>query len=87
MSWLAELPGLPVEIMDAAGMMAMMRPAHFVESRKGDPEQLMQEFTEYVKIFRKFLKATGMAGAHTEEHRECEACQKAKALLELFGGK
>ena len=73
--------------MDAAGMMAMMRPAQFVESRKGDPEQLMQEFTEYMKIFGKFLKATGMAGAHTEEHRECEACQKAKALLELFGEK
>ena len=47
----------------------------------------MQEFVEYVKIFGKFLKATRMAGNHKENHAECEACQKAKALLELFGGK
>ena len=33
-----------------------------------------------------FLRLQGWL-EHTEEHRECEACQKAKASLELFGGK
>ena len=73
--------------MDPSGLMVLMRPAHFMVTKKGDPEQILQEFAEYVKIFGKFLKATGMEGNHKNNHMNCASCQKAKAYLEIFGGK
>ena len=38
---------------------AILKPAPFVKTEAGDPEQLLQDFKEYVKRFRKFLLATG----------------------------
>ena len=66
---------------------AILKPAPFVKTEAGDPEQLLQDFKEYVKRFRKFLLATGMAGVHSQDHVNCAACTKAKASLELVGGK
>ena len=66
---------------------AILKPAPFVKTEAGDPEQLLQDFKEYVKRFRKYLLATGMAGVHSQDHVDCAACIKAKASLELVGGK
>ena len=41
---------------------AILKPGPFVKTEAGDPEQLLQDFKEYVKRFRKYLLATGMAG-------------------------
>ena len=65
----------------------MLKPPPFSNSKVGDPEQLLQDFAEYVKTFEKFMLATGVAGNHTDGHAECEGCQKAKATLDLVGGK
>ena len=37
-----------------SGLMVLMRLAPFILTKKGDPEQTMQEFTEYIKFFGKF---------------------------------
>ena len=66
---------------------ALLKPAPFVLSKIGDPEQLLQDFGEYIKIFKKFVLATNIGGAHTADHRNCGGCQKTKATLELVGGK
>ena len=66
---------------------ALLKPPPFIISKVGDPEQLLQDFTEYVKTFRKFVLATGVGGEHTVDHTACGACSKTKATLELVGGK
>ena len=66
---------------------AVLKPAPFVKTEAGDPEQLLQDFKEYVKRFRKYLLATGMEGVHSQDHVDCAACTQAKASLELIGGK
>ena len=53
----------------------------------GDPEQFLQDFTECIKIFKKFVLATVVGGDHTGDHINCGACQKTKAMLEWVGGK
>ena len=65
---------------------ALLKPPPFSNSKVGDPEQLLQDFAEYVKTFEKFMLATGVAGNHTDGHAECGGCQKAKATLDLVGG-
>ena len=65
---------------DVSGLMALMRPAFFTLTKKGDLEQTMQEFAKYVKIFGKFLR-TKMAGNHTENHADCGACKKPRHRL------
>ena len=45
--------------MEVSGLMALMKPPLFVLTKKGDPEHMMQEFIEYVKIFGMFKQATG----------------------------
>ena len=66
---------------------ALLKPPPFAISKVGDPEQLLQDFTEYVKTFKKFVLATGVGGEHTVDHAACGACTKIKATLELVGGK
>ena len=66
---------------------ALLKPPPFSVSKVGDPEQLLQDFVEYVKTFRKFVLATGVGGEHTVGHAACEGCSKTKATLELVGGK
>ena len=66
---------------------ALLKPPPFTISKVGDPEQLLQDFTEYVKTFRNFVLATGVGGEHTAAHAACGACSKTKATLELVGGR
>ena len=66
---------------------ALLKPPPFTVAKVGDPEQLLQDFVEYIKIFKKFMLATGVGGNHGADHIDCGACQKSKATLELVGGK
>ena len=66
---------------------ALLKSPPFTSTKVGDPEQLMQDFMEYLKTFNKFMLATGVAGEHTGDHSACAGCKKAKATLELVGGK
>ena len=65
----------------------LLKPPPFTISKVGDPEQLLQDFTEYVKTFREFVLVTGIGGEHTADHTACGACSKTKATLKLVGGK
>ena len=66
---------------------ALLKLAPFVVKETGDPEQLMQDFKEYIKTFNKFLLATKVVGEHTASREDCGACVQARATLELVGGK
>ena len=76
-----------------AEMMMLLKPAPFLQQRSGDPEQLHQDFLEYVATFKMFLTATNTDGAHTAAHGaepgggRCKGCVRAKATLQLVGGK
>ena len=76
-----------------AEMMALLKPAPFQIKKEGDPEHLLQEFLDYVEIFKSFLAATGADGAHTEGHvaeaggGTCKGCNKSKEMLKLVAGK
>ena len=52
---------------------ALLKPAPFVVKETGDPE-LLQDFKEYMKIFKKFLLATKVVGEHTANCKDCGAC-------------
>ena len=64
---------------------ALLKPPAFSPSKQGDPEQLLQDWTKYLKSFRDFLEATGAGGQHTAGHVTCDACKKSKAMLRLIG--
>ena len=66
---------------------ALLKPPVFSPSKAGDPDLLLQEWLDYVKTFKNFLKATGEAGDHTAGHVTCGACVKATAMLRLIGGR
>ena len=66
----------------------MFKPDSFQPTSKEDPELYLQEWTEYVERFNKFLKAVpGATPQHTQLHADCEGCVRAKVMLELLGGK
>jgi hypothetical protein len=66
---------------------ALLKPAPFVVQETGDPEQLLQDFKDYIKTFKKFMIATKVVGEHTANCKDCGACVQARATLELVGGK
>ena len=66
---------------------ALLKPAPFVVKETGDPEQLLQDFKEYMKTFKKFLLATKVVGEHTANCKDCGACVQARATLELVGAR
>ena len=66
---------------------ALLKPAPFVVQETGDPEQLLQDFKDYMKTFKKFLTATKIVGEHTASCKDCGACVQARATLDLVGGK
>ena len=47
---------------------ALLNPPPFKMAKVGDPEQLLQDFVEYIKIFKKFTLATGVGGDHVAAH-------------------
>ena len=65
----------------------LLKPVPFKNRRKGDAEQLLQEFEDYVDTMQNFFMATGTIGEHTENHHNCSACSKSKACLTLIGGR
>ena len=65
----------------------LLRPAQFKLVRDGDPETLLQDFEDYVEVMEKFFTTTGAAGVHADNHTDCEACKKEKAMMTLIGGK
>ena len=67
----------------------MLKPEQLVVKKKGDPEQLSKDWEDYIKVFREFLEATGVAGDHADPEvvdAPCSACKKAKNMLRLVGG-
>ena len=67
----------------------LLKPGPLVVKKKGDPEQLSKEWEDYIKIFREFLAATGVVGAHATPEvagTPCPACNKSKNMLRLVGG-
>jgi hypothetical protein len=49
---------------------ALLKPAPFVVKETGDPKQLLQDFKEYMKTFKKFLLATKVVGEHTADCKD-----------------
>ena len=67
----------------------LLKPTPLVLKKKGDPEQLAKDWEDYIKVFKEFLEATGVAGAHADPevaNTPCAACVKAKNMLRLVGG-
>ena len=67
----------------------LLKPAPLVVKKKGDPEQLAKDWEDYIKVFKEFLEATGVAGNHVNPevaNTPCAACVKAKNMLRLVGG-
>ena len=52
----------------------MLKPAPLVVKRKGDPEQLSKDWEDYVKVFKEFLDATGVAGTHDNSEKADSVC-------------
>ena len=65
----------------------LLKPTPFKVKKKGDPEQLFQDFVEYMELFEQFITATNADGDHADDHVNCSACIKQKAMLILIGGK
>ena len=67
----------------------LLKPPPLVIKKKGDPEQLLKDWDEYVKVFKEFLAATEVAGAHANPevaNTPCATCIKSKNMLRLVGG-
>ena len=65
----------------------LLKPGAFRVKVKGDPEQLLQDFNEYVELIDKLFTAMAALARHTQGHTDCETCRRAKAMLALIGGK
>ena len=67
----------------------LLKPAPLVVRKKGDPEALLKDWEDYVKVFKEFIAATGVTGEHAEPETEgtpCAACVKTKNMMRLVGG-
>ena len=78
-----------------AGSLAVaMRPAPFKPKKKGDQEQLLQDFSTYRKKIARYLIASKVVIAHMgdqpdsahEDHEVCESCKQEKAIMLMLGG-
>ena len=49
----------------------LLKPAPFKVGKKGDPEQTLHDFVDYIELFRQFLMATNADAGHTEEYAQC----------------
>ena len=68
--------------MDSMAM--LLKPGPFKVKVKGDPEQLLQDFAEYMEVMNKFFMATEVLGNHTEGYQDCATCTRAKAMVTLI---
>ena len=78
--------------MDSLAM--MMKPQEFKCKKKGNSEQLLQDFISYKKTMQRFFKGSKTVKAHTgvqpdavhADHVCCGSCEQEKALILNFGG-
>ena len=56
----------------------LLKPAPFKVKKKGDPEQLFQDFVEYMELFEQFITAT-----NADDHVNCSACIKQKGKFAI----
>ena len=78
--------------MDSLAM--MMKPQEFKCKKKGNSEQLLQDFISYKKKMQRFFKGSKVVKAHTgvqdnaahADHVCCPSCEQEKALILNFGG-
>ena len=78
----------------ATGIANLRRPDPFECKRKGDSEQLLQDFREYRAKIELFLTAVKTVDTHTGDpaergqagHKACTSCEQEKAIMELLGG-
>ena len=78
----------------AMGLANLLRPEPFKCKRKGDSEQLMQDFIEYRDKMEMFYTAAQVVGEHTgaqagrshEAHAACNSCKQEKAMVVMLGG-
>ena len=68
-------------------LIRILKPVLFKPTDRDDPEQLLQDWVDYVEQFVLFLDATGADGVHTQGHNNCGACKKYKSMIRLIGGK
>ena len=70
-------------------MMMMLKLSPLVVKKKGDPEQLSQDWEEYVYTFTVFLEATGQMPTHANPellNAPCGACMRTENFMMLIGG-
>ena len=71
-----------------------MRPAPFKCKKKGDQEQMLQDFNIYRKKISRYLVASKVVIAHTgvqpdslhAAHVVCDSCKQEKAIMLMLGG-
>ena len=78
--------------MDSLAM--LMKPQEFRCQKKGNSEQLLQDFLSYKKKMERFFKGSKAVKEHTgpqpdsthADHGACSSCEQEKALILSFGG-
>ena len=78
----------------ATGVANLKRPDPFLCKRKGDSEQLLQDFKQYRAELELFLTAAETVDRHMGEpaergnagHTVCTRCQQEKAIIVILGG-
>ena len=76
------------------GADCLRRPDPFQCRKKGDSEQLLQDFKQYRAKMELFLTAVNTVDTHTgdpgergdTEHKVCNSCKQEKAIIVLLGG-
>ena len=78
----------------AMGLANLLRPEPFKCKKKGDSEQLLQDFKEYrskMELFFTAAKAVEVhsgnpAGRSAQGHAVCTSCMQEKAMVVMLGG-
>ena len=78
----------------AMGLANLLRPEPFKCKKKGDSEQLLQDFKEYRSKMELFFTAAKAVEAHTGDpagrstqgHAVCTSCRQEKAMVVMLGG-
>ena len=78
----------------AMGLANLLRPEPFKCKKKGDSEQLLQDFKSYRNKMELFFTAAQAVVAHTGEpagreertHTVCPSCRQEKAMIVMLGG-
>ena len=78
----------------ADSLAVAMKPAPFKTKKKGDQEQLLQDFAIYRRKIARYLVASKVVIAHTGDqpdsnqanHVVCDSCRQEKAIMLMLGG-